>query len=86
MSSTTISLERSAYELLRSRKRPDESFSEELHRLLGDPSPELKGFLDIVGEDEGDSVASAIEKLRATDLATQKRSPKRRGGKRGRRA
>jgi predicted CopG family antitoxin len=73
MSSTTISLERSAYELLKSRKRPDESFSEELRRLLGQPSPELGGFLEVIGKDDGDALASAIEKLRARDLATQRR-------------
>ena len=85
MPSTTISLERSAYELLKSRKRPDESFSEELHRLLGYPNPKLGDFLDIVGSSEGEAVAAAVEKLRARDLALERRRLGRRVGKRGRR-
>lgn len=67
MTTTTISLERSAYELLRSRKKQDESFSQELHRLLGDASPELGGFLDIVSAQDGRAVADAIETIRAQD-------------------
>lgn len=53
MPTTTISLERSAYELLKARKRPDESFSEELHRLFGKPEPALKEFLEIVSAKDG---------------------------------
>ncbi|MCI4351940.1 MAG: antitoxin VapB family protein [Thermoplasmata archaeon] len=68
MTTTTISLERSAYELLRARKKPDESFSEELHRLLGSASPELKGFLDIVPPEDGPAIADAIETIRAQDF------------------
>jgi len=86
MPTTTISLERSAYELLKARKRPDESFSEELHRLLGHPEPVLKEFLDIVPADVGGRVADAIEALRAEDLAVEKRRRLRKGGIRGHRA
>jgi predicted CopG family antitoxin len=70
MPSTTISLERSAYELLRSRKRPDESFSEEVVRLLGDAGPNLSGFLEIVLEEDGEKVANAIEAVRKEELET----------------
>jgi predicted CopG family antitoxin len=73
MPSTTISLERSAYELLRARKRPDESFSEEVIRLLGEAGPSLRGFLDIVSEEDGNSVADAIDAVRNEDLATNAR-------------
>jgi predicted CopG family antitoxin len=70
MPSTTISLERSAYELLKSRKRPDESFSEEVVRLLGEATPSLSGFLEIISEEDGETVAIAIEAVRKEDLET----------------
>jgi predicted CopG family antitoxin len=72
MPTTTISLERSAYELLRSRKKADESFSEELHRLLDSASPDLKGFLDIVSAKDGQTIANAIEAIRAQDVDQEK--------------
>jgi predicted CopG family antitoxin len=68
MASTTISLERSAYELLRARKLPDESFSEEIHRLLGPRSPALKDFLSILSPKDGADVADSIEATRSEDL------------------
>jgi predicted CopG family antitoxin len=86
MPTTTISLERSAYDLLKSRKKPDESFSEELHRLLGPPNPTLRGFLDIVRPEDGRSVAAAIEAVRAEDLRMERRRVSKRGGPRGHRA
>lgn len=73
MPTTKISLERSAYELLQSRKNADESFSEELHRLLGEPSPNLKGFLDIVSAKDGRMIAQAIEAIRSQDLRKERR-------------
>lgn len=73
MSTTTISLERSAYELLRARKKPDESFSQELHRLLGSASPDLKDFLDIVSIEDGRTIADAIETIRGQDLAEERK-------------
>jgi predicted CopG family antitoxin len=86
MSTTTISLERTAYELLKARKRPDESFSEELHRLLGNASPDLKGFLDIVSAEDGQTIGDAIEAIRAQDLAAERRKGIRGKPKHGRRA
>lgn len=85
MPSTTISLEKSAYELLKARKRADESFSEEVVRLLGETGPSLRGFLDVVSEADGETVARAIEAARKEDLQTAERGS--RGRKRnGRRA
>jgi predicted CopG family antitoxin len=71
---------------LRSRKRPEESFSEELTRLLGSPKPLLREFLDIVAVKDGRRVAAAIEALRAEDRETEaQRSLRQRTGH-GRRA
>lgn len=86
MPTTTISLERSAYDLLKARKKPDESFSEELHRLLGSPSPHLRGFLDLASPEDGRAIADAIEKLRAEDLAEARRGSRSPGKKHGRRS
>lgn len=86
MSTTTISLERSAYELLRSRKKPGESFSQELHRLLADARPSVKSFLELLPPEAAQEVADTIDLLRAEDLAIARAKARRRGGSRGRRA
>ncbi|MFZ1023485.1 MAG: antitoxin VapB family protein [Thermoplasmata archaeon] len=86
MTTTTISLERSAYELLKARKKPDESFSEELHRLLGSASPDLKGFLDIVSIQDGRTIADAIEAIRAQDFDEELKKANRGRKRYGRRA
>ncbi len=86
MTSTTISLERSAYELLRARKKPDESFSEEVHRLLGSANPGLKGFLEIVPAEDGREIADAIEAIRAQDVDKERTKAHRVQQRHGRRA
>ena len=86
MSTTTISLDRSAYDLLRARKRPEESFSEEIHRLLGSSAPELKGFLTILPGSDATAVADSIEAARAEDLEYERSRVRRPKVKRGRRA
>ena len=86
MPSTNICLERSAYELLKARKKPDESFSEEIHRLLGGASPGLKGFLDIIPVAEGRPIANAIESIRAGDLELARKRAGQRKRNRGHRA
>jgi predicted CopG family antitoxin len=85
MPSTTISLERSAYELLKARKKPDESFSEEVHRLLGGTRPQLSGFLDIVPVREGRAIANSIEAIRAEDLELERTQVARGKGRHGHR-
>ncbi len=86
MPTTTISLERSAYELLKSRKRANESFSEELHRLLTDSRPTVKSFLELFPKDAAAEVADAIETLRAEDFAIELAKSRGRRRERGRRA
>lgn len=86
MPTTTISLERSAYDLLRSRKRPDESFSQEIHRILGPGAPALKEFLAILSAKDGALMADSVEAARAEDLEIERRRARRGGKGRGRRA
>lgn len=64
---TTIRLERSAYELLKGQKRPGESFSKEIARLLGEGRPSLRGFLEIVVGKDGTAIADGIEAVRGSD-------------------
>lgn len=86
MPTTTISLERSAYDLLKARKKSDESFSEEVHRLLGSTSPDLKDFLALVSPSDGRVIADSIEALRAQDLEEARKTSSSRGRKHGHRA
>lgn len=86
MSTTTISLERSAYDLLRARKKPKESFSEEIHRLLGPNPPELKDFLALMSDADATEVANRIEAARAEDLSFERRRGSRGKGRHGHRS
>jgi len=86
MATTTISLERSAYDPLRSRKLPEESFSEEIHRLLGPHVPALKEFLTILSAKDGADVADTIGAARTVDLRFEVRKARRGTNKHGRRA
>lgn len=85
MGTTTIRLDRSAYDLLRSRKWPDESFSEEIHRLLGAGSPGLKKFLALLPRDDASDVADKIEAARAEELEVERRRSRRRSSNSGHR-
>lgn len=86
MGTTTISLERSAYDLLRARKKPDESFSEEIHRLLGPNQAKLSDFLSILTAAEASEVADRVEAARLEDLEYEKRRFANRGARHGRRS
>ena len=86
MPTTTISLEKSAYELLRSKKRQGESFSEELRRLLASQEPKLSTLLDLLPPRDGGAIADAIERVRTEDLASERRRSGAGGSRHGRRA
>ena len=86
MATTTISLERSAYDLLRAQKLADESFSDEIHRLLGPHTAALKDFLTLLSAKEAGEVADRIEATRSADLQFELRASRRSGSQHGRRA
>ncbi len=86
MATTTITLDRQAYELLRFHKRPDESFSEEVRRLLQGSQPSLRGFLSLFSKGDSIAIAEAVEELREQDLAEERRRVKAGRPGRGRRA
>ncbi len=72
MSSTTVTLDRSAYELLKAHKRPNESISEEVRRFLGGPQPSLTELVSIMAGTDGGSIADAIEEVRRADLGHER--------------
>ena len=85
MATTTITLERSAYELLKASKRPGESFSEEVQRLLGSGRPSLSSFLELFSKEDAEAIGSVIGQLRDEDIALERKRLTRRGDIRGRR-
>lgn len=85
MATTTITLARSAYELLKANKRPGESFSEEVQRVFGSDRPSLKGFLEVFSPEDARAVGDVIAKMRKEEIALERGRLKREGGHRGRR-
>ncbi len=76
MSSKTISLEDSAYSKLKAEKRPDESFSDVIHRLLGRGQPSLLEFTRFASRKVVDEIAEAVSRMRSEDIEIQKRKLK----------
>lgn len=72
MTTTTITLERSAYERLRAQKRPKESFSETVLRVLEPDRPSLKGFLELISMKDAADIGQAVERLRREDLEAER--------------
>ncbi len=73
MGTKTISLEDSAYERLRAAKRPGESFSDVVRRVLGSREPSLLEFTRLLDRRAADEVAEAIRRMRDADLEVQRR-------------
>jgi predicted CopG family antitoxin len=72
MVSRTVSLELAAYERLRAAKRPGESFSQTVNRLLKDSRPSfrvLAGALDDIGASE---VRRAVREMRASEAPSER--------------
>lgn len=79
MGTKTISLEDSAYAKLRAAKRPQESFSDVIHRILGGRQPSFLDFRELLDRRAAEQVAAAVARMREEDLrAQQGRSPGRR--------
>lgn len=59
MGTKTIKLDEEVYELLRARKRDDETFSEAVERLLGRPS--LRELAGVLSDKEAEKFREAID-------------------------
>jgi predicted CopG family antitoxin len=73
MGSKTISLEDSAYHKLRAAKRPGESFSEAVLRILGGKEPSLLDFRGLLDKKTVQGVREAIAQMEEEDLRIFKR-------------
>ncbi|MFA5897310.1 MAG: antitoxin VapB family protein [Thermoplasmata archaeon] len=78
MGSKTISLEDSAYAKLRAAKRPGESFSDVIQRVLGDRQPSFLDFRGLLDRKSAERLAKMLARMREEDLEAQKgRTPMR---------
>jgi predicted CopG family antitoxin len=78
MGSKTISLEDSAYMKLKAAKRPGESFSDVIHRILVDREPSFSDFQGLLDRKATDRLAEAIARMKREDIEAQKRRLSRR--------
>ncbi|MFQ5910554.1 MAG: antitoxin VapB family protein [Thermoplasmata archaeon] len=72
MVSKTISLEQSAYERLKAAKRDGESFSDVVHRLLGD-NPSLTEFHGLLAKKAAEEVAETLAQVRREETELQRK-------------
>ena len=78
MGSKTISLGDSAYAKLRAAKRPGESFSDVIQRVLGDRQPSFLDFRGLLDRKSAERLAKILARMREEDLEAQKgRTPMR---------
>jgi predicted CopG family antitoxin len=85
MVSRTVSLEASAYERLRAAKRPGESFSQTVLRILEPSRPSFRMLAGALTRSDAAKVSKAIADMRVLEaLAERGRFPPRRSGPRGR--
>lgn len=64
MGTKTVRIDEDVYERIKSEKRPDETFSETIERLVGGAS--LLDLVGILSEEEADAFRDAIEDADAT--------------------
>ena len=75
MGTKTISLEDSAYVKLKAAKRPGESFSDVINRILGCREPSLLDLRGLFDRKSVDQLAAAIARMRDEDIEAQKHRP-----------
>jgi predicted CopG family antitoxin len=75
MGTKTISLEDSAYVKLKAAKRPGESFSDVINRLLGNREPSLLDLQGLFDRRSVDQLVASIARMREEDIEAQKLRP-----------
>lgn len=73
MSSRTISLEESAYRRLRAAKRPGESFTDAVNRLLSAGEPSFLDFRGFLPRKAAEELARTVAAMRQEDVESARR-------------
>jgi len=73
MPSRKISLEYSAYAKLRDAKRPGESFTDVVNRLLRAELPSLSVFAGLLKKKKGEELAKVVQRMRDEDLEAERK-------------
>ena len=69
MATKTITIMEDAYKLLLDSKIEDESFSDEIRRILSQKRKKsLKDFFGILSEEEGEAMMKGLERSRNMDM------------------
>ena len=66
-------MENSAYVKLKAAKRPNESFSDVVHRVLGSKEPSFSDFRGVLSQSAVEQLADAIAKMREEDIRIQRK-------------
>jgi predicted CopG family antitoxin len=74
MATKTLTITDDAYRLLRDKKLENESFSEEIRRLLSKRTTKtLNDFMGILSEGEGEKMLNDLNKIRKQQAAITKK-------------
>lgn len=74
MATKTLTITEDAYNLLANNKLDDESFSEEIRRIMTKKRARpLSDFFGILSEEEGEDIIKVIEDSRKADIALEKK-------------
>jgi predicted CopG family antitoxin len=72
MPSRTVSLETSAYERLRAAKRPGESFSDAINRILEGSKPSFRVLAGILTVEDAKKIRKAIAAMRQREAPAER--------------
>ena len=73
MSSRTVSLQVSAYERLRAAKRPGESFTQTINRILRESRPSFRVLAGALSPKDAAAVRDAIAEMRESEAPAEAR-------------
>ncbi|MAG73363.1 antitoxin [archaeon] len=76
MATKTLTITENAYNALKERKLEDESFSQEILRLLTTQKRPLSDFFGILSEEEGERALNVINRMRELDEERMKENMK----------
>ena len=62
MATKSVTVKKSAYEILKSRKREDESFSDVVERIAN--RRPITDLTEVISDEDGEAIAEEVEKVR----------------------